>query len=107
MSRSGEGKPIARSMGAQGVTTAGKDDTCAWWSGRIAAGRVHLPREITRSEIGELCAAEALTIDRGKLRWKPIEGRQNHLWDGAGLAVHARHFRPLTARRRRLRLVAV
>ena len=49
VSRAGEGKPIARSMGAQGVTTAGKDDTCAWWSGRIAAGRVHLPREITRA----------------------------------------------------------
>ena len=107
VSRSGEGKPIARSMGAQGVTTAGKDDTCAWWSGRIAAGRVHLPREITRSEIAEMCAAEALTVDRGKLRWKPIEGRQNHMFDAAGLAIHARHFRPLTARRRRLRLVAV
>ena len=70
VSRSGEGKPIARSMGGQGVTTAGKDDACAWWPGRISAGRVHLPREIARSEIGELCAAEALTIDRGKLRWK-------------------------------------
>ena len=107
VSRSGEGKAIARAMGAQGVTTAGKDDTCAWWSGRIAAGRVHLPREITRSEIGELCAAEALTVDRGKLRWMPIEGRPNHLWDSAGLAIHARHFRPLTSSRRRLRLVAV
>ena len=50
VSRAGEGKPIARSMGAQGVTTAGKDDTCAWWSGRIAAGRVHLAREITRAD---------------------------------------------------------
>ena len=94
VSRASEGKPIARSMGAQGVTTAGKDDTCAWWSGRIAAGRVHLPREITRTEIAELAAAEALTIDRGRLRWKPIEGRPNHLWDSAGLAIHARHFRP-------------
>ena len=108
VSRAGEGKPIAKRVNAaSGIATAGKDDTCAWWAGRIGAGRVHLPREITRSEIGELCAAEALTVDRGKLRWMPIESRPNHYWDAAGLAIHARHFRPLTARRRRLRLVAV
>ena len=81
VSRAGDGKPIARAFNAAaGVTTAGKDDTCAWWSGRIAADRVHLPREITRSEIAEMCAAEALTIDRGKLRWTSIESRAaNHL----------------------------
>ena len=108
VSRDGEGKPIARRINAAtGIATAGQDDSSAWWSGRVAAGRVHLPREITRSEIGEMCAAEALTIDKGKLRWKKIEGRQNHLWDSALLAIHARHFRPLTASRRRLRLVAV
>ena len=85
----------------------GKDDACALWSGRLAAGRVQLPPEITRTEITELCAAQALTVERGRLRWVTLEGRADHYWDGATLAIHARHFRPLTSSRRRLRLVAV
>ena len=107
VSRAGEGKPIARQMGAQGVTTAGKDDTCAWWTGRLAAGRVYFPRDITRGELAEMAAAEALQVDRGRLRWKPVPGTANHFWDAAGLAIHARHFRPLTRRRGPVRLVAV
>ena len=107
VSRAGEGKPIARRPGPTGILTAGKDDTCAWWAGRIAAGRVRLPAEIARAEIAEVCASEALTSEGGKLVWRPVEGRQNHLWDAAGLAIHARNFRPLSSSRRRLRLVAV
>ena len=76
-------------------------------SGRVAAGNVRLPESITRAEIGELCAAEALTSEAGRLVWKPVEGRPNHLWDAAGLAVFGRHFRPLTNSRRPFRLVAV
>ena len=105
--RAGEGKPIARRPGPTGICTLGKDDASAWWASRVAAGRVQLPEGITRTEIGELCAAEALTAEGGALRWRPVEGRSNHLWDAALLAVHARHFRPLTSSRRRLRLVAV
>ena len=106
--RAGEGKPIARPMGAAGIATMGKDDTCAWWSGRVASGAVRLPEAITRADIGELCASEALQSEGGRLVWRPVEGRPNHLWDAAGLAVHARHFRPLAARRRgALRLRAV
>ena len=106
--RAGEGRPIARRPGPTGICTMGKDDVSAWWSGRVAAGHVRLPESITRPEIGELCAAEALTVERGRLVWRPVEGRQNHLWDAALLAVHGRHFRPLTSSQRRpLRLVAV
>ena len=42
----------------------GRDDVNAWWSGRVAAGHVHLPKSITRRQVGELCAAEALTATR-------------------------------------------
>ena len=104
--RAGDGKPLAKRISAaSGLATMGKNDASAWWSGRAASGNVYLPAEITRPEIAELCAAEALTADGGRLAWKRIEGRQNHLWDAALLAVHGRHFRPLAARRRRLRLV--
>ena len=105
--RSGAGIPIARKIGAAGSSTGGKDDLSAWWSGRVAAGRVHLPADISRQHVAELCAAEALTAEGGALRWRPIDGRQNHRWDAALLAVHARHFRTLTSSRRPMRLIAV
>ena len=31
----------------------------------VRRGRVHLPRDITRSEIAEMCASEALVVERG------------------------------------------
>ena len=105
--RAGTGQPIARVIGASGLAVLGKDDSASWWTGRIDADRVQLPRTINRKEIGELLAAEALTAEGGALRWRQIEGRPNHLWDAALLAVHARHFRPLTAGRRPFRVVAV
>ena len=107
VSRAGEGKPIARRAGATGVMTAGKDDGAGLWSAKIAAGRVRFPAEINRRQLAELAAAECLTAEGGRLAWRVIEGRQNHYWDSALLAVHARHFRPLTSARRPLRLVAV
>ena len=40
--------------------------------------------------------------------WTTLSGRADHLWDASCLAIHARHYRPLSnSRRRRLRLVAV
>ena len=105
--RAGTGQPIARVFGKSGLAVLGKDDCASWWSGRIGADRVQLPRTINRKEIGELLAAEALTAEGGALRWRQIEGRPNHLWDAALLAVHSRHFRPLTAGRRPFRVVAV
>ena len=105
--RAGDGKPIAKRIGPSGIATLGKDDASAWWSGRCAAAMVRLPAGIARAEIAELCAAEALTVDAGRLRWKPIEGRQNHSWDAALLAIHGRHFRPLARRSGPLRLVRV
>ena len=99
--RAGEGKPLAKRISAaSGLATVGKDNAASWWSGRAASGNVHLPREITRPEIAEMCAAEALTATGGKLAWKRIEGRSNHLFDASLYAIHSRHFRPLTARRR-------
>ena len=105
--RGGAGKPIAKRPGPSGVCTLGKDDACQWWASRVAAGRVQLPATLSRTDIGELCAAEALTAEGGRLAWRPVEGRANHGWDAATLAIHARHFRPLTSSRRRMRLVAV
>ena len=105
--RSGAGKPIAKRIGTTGICTIGKDDTSAWWSGRIESGNVHLPRHITRNEITEMCASEVLTAEGGGLRWRKIEGVPNHLWDAAIGAVHARHYRTLSARRRPFGLVAV
>ena len=105
--RGGEGKAIARSIGQSGIATVGKDDSCSLWSARVAAGRVYLPADVTRHEVAELCAAQALTVERGRLRWMTIEGRQDHLWDCATYALWARHFRRLSGRRRPLRLVAV
>ena len=98
--RAGTGQPIARVIGASGLAVLGKDDCASWWSGRIAADRVQIPRTINRKEIGKLLAAEALTAEGGALRWRKIENRQNHTWDAALGAVHSRHFRPLTAARR-------
>ena len=57
--RAGSGQPIARVIGKSGLAVVGKDDAAAWWTGRIDAGRVQVPRTITRREIGELLAAEA------------------------------------------------
>lgn len=61
-----------------GIAVLGKDDASAWWAAGVQAGDVFLPATISRPEIGELCAAEALTVDGGRLTWKPIEARQNH-----------------------------
>ncbi len=104
--RAGDGKAIARPIGGSGIATLGTDDAAAWWSGRIAAGKVHFPRTLTRADLADLAAAEALTAEGGALRWRPVEGRSNHRWDSALLAIHARHFRTLTVPNRR-RLVAV
>ena len=105
--RSGEGKPIAKRPGPSGICTLGKDDASGWWAARVAADRVRFPVGITRQQLAELAAAEALTAEGGSLRWRPIEGRSNHLWDAAILAGHSRNFRPLTSSRRVRRLVAV
>ena len=105
--RAGAGKPLAKRPGATGICTIGKDDASAWWSGRIESGNVHLPRHITRNEITEMCASEVLTAEAGALRWRKIEGVPNHYWDAAIGAVHARHYRTLSARRRPFGLVAV
>ena len=105
--RAGSAKPIARRLGSSGIATVGKDNSNSWWSGRIEAGAVHLPRTILRTEISEMCASEVLTAEGGSLRWKKVDGLANHLWDAAILAVHARHFRTLSTRRRPFGLVAV
>ena len=106
--RAGDGKPIARAISrTSGVCTLGADDAKSWWTGRVRDGHVHLPMTIDRPTIGQLCAAEALTAEGGKLRWRPVEGRPNHYFDAACLALHSRRFRPLTRPRRPLRLVAV
>ena len=105
--RAGGGKPIARRLGPSGIATLGKDNGNSWWSGRVEAGGVHLPRTVSRTEIAEMCASEVLTAEGGALRWRPIPGIPNHYWDCAILAVHARHFRTLSARRRPFGLVAV
>ena len=105
--RAGTGQAIARQIGQSGLAVLGKDDCASWWTGRIDADRVKTPQTISRKEIGELLAAEALTAEGGALRWRQIEGRANHLFDAALLAVHSRHFRPLTAARRPFRVVAV
>lgn len=105
--RAGEGKPIAKRMNESGVATLGKDEASTWWTGRVSAGRVRLPARMSRQEIAEACAAEALTVQAGRLRWAPIPGRPNHLWDAALLALHGRTFRPLGRRRGKLRLVPI
>ena len=105
--RAGSGQPIAKVIGHSGIAVVGKDDAASWWTGRIDADRVQLPQTITRRETAELLAAEALTAAGGSVRWRPIENRANHMWDSALLAVHSRHFRPLTAARRPFRVVAV
>ena len=105
--RAGTGQPIAKVIGASGIAVLGKDDCASWWTGRIDANRVQTPQTISRKEIGELLAAEALTAEAGALRWRQSENRENHYWDSALLAIHSRHFRPLTATRRPFRVVAV
>ena len=105
--RSGQGKPIARRLGPSGLAVLGKDDGCGWWSGRVESGNVHLPRHMTRTEIAEMCASEVLTAEGGALRWRPVDGVPNHLWDGAILSIHGRHFRTMSAHRRPFGLVAV
>ena len=69
--RAGAGKPIARRLGPTGIATLGKDDGCAFWSGRVESGNVHLPRTVSRTEIAEMCASEVLTAEGGALRWRP------------------------------------
>ena len=105
--RAGTGQPIARVIGASGLAVLGKDDSASFWTGRVDADRVKTPQTISRKEIGELLAAEALTAVGGALRWRKIENLENHYWDCCLLSIHARHFRPLTAARRPFRVVAV
>ena len=105
--RAGSAKPIARRLGPSGIATVGKDNSNSWWSGRVEAGAVHLPRTILRTDIAEMCASEVLTAEGGSLRWKKVDGLANHLWDAAILAVHGRHLRTLSAHRRPFRLTAV
>ena len=107
--RSGSARAIASTVGKSGLAVLGKDDAASWWTGRIDAGRVQLPATISRRETAELLAAECLTaVAGGALRWRTIENRENHYWDSALHALHARNFRPLTASARRpFRVVAV
>ena len=105
--RAGAGKPIARRLGPTGIATLGKDDANSWWSGRVETGNVHFPRSISRTELTEIAASEVLTAEGGALRWRPVDGIQNHLWDSAILAVHGRHFRPMSRHQRPFRVVAV
>ena len=87
----------------------GKTNAAELWSGRVRTGAVHFPRSMSRDQLQECAAAEALTAGPGgALAWKPIPGRpQNHRWDAACLAIHARHFRTLRRSRRPWRAVAV
>ena len=105
--RSGTAVPLASRVKGSGLATMGADDVSAWWSGQVAAGRVHLPASMNRREVAEICAAEALTVEGGAVRWRPIAGRVNHLWDAARLAAHHRHFAPRTRQRSRPRLVGI
>ena len=106
--RSGSARAIASTVGKSGLAVLGKDDAATWWAGRVDSGRVQLPATVSRRETAELLAAECLTAVGGALRWRPIEGRPNHLWDACLLAVHGRHFRTMTASARRpFRVVAV
>ena len=105
--RSGTAVPLASRVKASGLATMGADDVSTWWSGQVAAGRVHLPATMSRREVAEVCAAEALTVEGGAIRWRQIAGRQNHLWDAARLAAHHRHFAPRTGQRSRPRLIRV
>ena len=107
MGRAGAGKPIARRLGPSGIATLGKDNGNSWWSGRVEAGAVHLPRTISRNEIAEMCASEVLVSEGGALRWRPVDGIQNHYFDSAILSIHGRHFRTMSGRRRPFELVAV
>ena len=97
----GEGRPIARQIGASGIASVGVDDAKSWWTGRVNAGRVRLPADIDRGALRELVASEALTAEGPELRWRRIAGCANHLFDAAVYAVHGRHFRPLVRRQRR------
>ena len=104
----GKGRPIAaRVSGKSGIATMGADEAATWWSGRVQAGRVHFPKDIDRRQLAELAAAEVLVAEGSALRWRPIPGRRNDLWDCSKLCVFARHFRPLTSTRRTLRLVSL
>ena len=107
--RPGEAVPLARPLNRQsGIATMGTNDSSAYWAGRIDAGRVHFPQAITRPELAELAAAEALTAEGGALKWRPLPGRTaNHRWDAARLAIHARHFRTLRADRQPFRVVTI
>ena len=104
---SGEGVPIARRIGASGIAVVGRDDANSTWTARVAANRAHFPERITRPELADMAGGEALTAEAGGLRWRPVAGRSNHLFDSAVYALHARTFAPRTGGRRRIRLVAV
>ena len=99
--RSGSGKPIARRLGPSWDSTVGKDNANSWWSGRVEAGAVHLPRTISRNEIAEMCASEVLVAEGGALRWRPVDGLPKSLLGlRRSTRVHGRHFRTLSAHRR-------
>ena len=93
--RAGAGRPIARPLGPTGLATVGVDSAKDWWIGRLTADRVHFPMEITRAELVEVAASEALVAKNGALRWE--KQGPNHRWDCAILAIHGRHFAPRTA----------
>ena len=99
--RSQDGIPIARRIGVSGIAVLGKNDAASWWSGRVAVGRVHFRETLSIDDLTNLAAAEALTNEKGVLRWRPVPGRLNHLWDCALMAIHARHYRPTGAAPRR------
>ena len=67
--------PLRGAPGPSGILHRREKTIAAgWWAARIAADRVSFPPTITRQQLAELAAAEALTAEGGALRWRVIEG---------------------------------
>ena len=104
----GEGVPIVRGIARSGAAPVGKNNSSAFWSGRVSSGKVHFGMNLDRRTMTELAAAQSLVAgSTGALTWEPIPGRQDHRWDSARYAIAARNFRRLTRATRPIRLVAV
>ena len=106
-SKPGAGSRLRGGLVPLGSRFSAKTTETRGGAGRVESGAVHLPRTILRTEISEMCASEVLVSEGGALRWRPVDGIQNHYWDSAILGIHGRFFRTLSARRRPFGLVAV